>query len=320
MAYLLSSEEDNLIYLNTYHIFGRLKQSVNTCIYQPEISKIHAVFEWRQDGWYLTDFSSNGTWLNHRRLPKNEATKLQVGDAIFLASKSTHQLTVEDLSPPSDILLPYPDKNRESLIVLEWYNLLPDSHDPEISLFFDDESASWRLEHLNDDTQTQKSLKHNDVVSFNGRQWQLLVNTQIEETVQLTPNVASLDELSFLFNVSSDEETTQLTLKTSDQAIDLKVRSHHYLTLNLARKRIEDMKNGLNKELQGWVFCDQLSRDLGIELSHFNIQIHRARKQFSDSLNNLHLDQLFERQSGRIRLGSQNILIEKAGETEYSFQ
>ncbi|MCW9001005.1 MAG: hypothetical protein OQK04_20000, partial [Kangiellaceae bacterium] len=132
-------------------------------------------------------------------------------------------------------------------------------------------------------------------------------------------NVASLDELSFIFNVSGDEESTQLILKTSDQSIDLKVRSHHYLTLNLARKRVEDIKNGLNKEQQGWVFCDQLSQDLGIELSHFNIQIHRARKQFSDSLNNLHLDQLFERQSGKIRLGSQNIFIEKAGIVEYSF-
>ncbi len=318
MAYLVCMQEDTRCYLKAHHVFGRMAQSANTVIANLEVSKIHAIIEWNGQGWHITDFSSNGTWINESKVAKNTAIPIKSGDMICFAARSSNKFIVKDLSPPCDLLVAYDKNNQRDALELKPYNLFPDEEAPEISLFYENTLGGWFVEHLLDEGHEKESLKHNDIVKFAGNDWQLKVNVKLEDTVQLTPNIDSLDELSFVFNVSADEEATQLVLQASDQSIDLKVRSHHYLTLTLARKRVEDMQNGLQETHQGWSYSDDLSRDLGLELCHLNIQVHRARKQFSDNINNSHLDQLFERQCGQIRLGSQFITINKGGITEFS--
>ncbi len=318
MAFLDCAYENDRHYLKAHHVFGRLAKSANTVISNPEISKIHAIIEWNNHRWYLTDFSSNGTWINDSKVTKNIATPLKTGDIICFAARASTQFTVKDISPPSDLLMPYPSTAQQQAIALNPYNLFPNEEVPEISLFYENTIECWFLEHLLDKKHEKEALNHNDIVRFDGASWQLKVNEKLAETKQLVPNIVSLEELSFVFNVSQDEEATQLMLKTSDQSIDLKVRSHHYLTLILARKRIEDIQKGLQESHQGWLYSDDLSECLGLEQCHLNIQVHRARKQFSDNINNSHLDQLFERQCGKIRLGSQYITINKGGISEFS--
>jgi hypothetical protein len=318
MAYLVCIQDNIRCYLKTHHVFGRLAKSANTVISNPEISKIHTIIEWGNHGWHLTDFSSNGTWINNGKVTKNTATPIKLGDIICFAAKSSNEFVVNDISPPCDLLVPYEKNSPQTAIALKPYNLLPNEEAPEISLFYENAIERWFVEYLIDDEREKELLKHNDIVKFAGTGWQLKVNVKLEDTVQLTPNIESLEELSFVFNVSADEEATQLILQAVDQCIDLKVRSHHYLTLTLARKRIEDIKEGLQEAQQGWFYSDNLGKDLGLEPCHLNIQVHRARKQFSDNINNDHLEQLFERQCGRIRLGSQFITINKGGLTEFA--
>ena len=55
------------------------------------------------------------------------------------------------------------------------------------------------------------------------------------------------------FNVSQDEEETQLSLRVDDQEMDLGTRSHHYLLLLLARTRIQDKDAGHESDVQAGV-------------------------------------------------------------------
>src|SRR5690606_42011650 len=85
-----------------------------------------------------------------------------------------------------------------------------------------------------------------------------------------------------------------------------------FRSLHLARLRLMDAKAGLSASNQGWVYSDQLTSDLGIETTHINIQIFRARKQFSDTLTDvLGIQQLLERRGGKIRFGCDQFTIFK---------
>ncbi len=138
-------------------------------------------------------------------------------------------------------------------------------------------------------------------------------------TVPHLPLIQSVEDVALEFHVSADEESTQLLLHANDSVIDLKVRSHHYLTLNLARQRADDARLARTPAVQGWVPAEVISQSLGLDLCHFNILVHRARKQFSDHINSMVPDVLFERQGGKIRLATPKVEIHKAGQLEYIY-
>ncbi len=54
-------------------------------VLHPEVSRFHARLEWRENAYWIEDLSStNGTWLNGRRLSPHEPVALRPGDVIGL--------------------------------------------------------------------------------------------------------------------------------------------------------------------------------------------------------------------------------------------
>ncbi|MCS7135298.1 MAG: winged helix-turn-helix domain-containing protein [Candidatus Aenigmarchaeota archaeon] len=51
------------------------------------ISRIHAVIECRDDGYYIQDLSKHGTWINQKKLVKGKYYKLKDRDTIVLANR-----------------------------------------------------------------------------------------------------------------------------------------------------------------------------------------------------------------------------------------
>ncbi|SFU29600.1 hypothetical protein [Pseudoduganella namucuonensis] len=108
------------------------------------------------------------------------------------------------------------------------------------------------------------------------------------------------------FQVSLNEEHAYLRIALGARAeLDLGERAHHYSLLTLARRRMDDARQGLDPSSQGWIQLDQLSRMLGLDPSHLNIQIHRARSQIARALpDGATLPDVVERRRGELRLGS----------------
>lgn len=107
------------------------------------------------------------------------------------------------------------------------------------------------------------------------------------------------------FQVSLNEEHIFLQAKLpSGENIDLGERVHHYCLVTLARRRLHDARRGIDATGQGWVAVGDLARMLGLEPSHLNIQLFRARQHVACALApELDPKHLLERRRGEVRLG-----------------
>ena len=319
MATLLNLQTNQKYLLQSHHSFGRLKSSVNTFIPDPYISKVHTFIEWNGQYWLMRDVSTNGTWLNGNKLSKEKSVILHAGDIISLASKTGTSFKVTDVNPPCDLLVPI--DHEDDAIELQYFHLISNQGAPKVVLSFNNQTYTWWQEVLTEDlTESHEAFELDDreYLHVGGQTWQLQVNRTIDDTCLLRPSVSSLDELTFQFQTSLDEETTQVTLTNSEQSIDLLIRSHHYLTLSLARKRAFDIKLNVEESEQGWVYAECLAKELGLGASHLNIQIYRIRKQFIDALNNAcDSADIIERKGGKLRLASKNFRISKGDTLEF---
>jgi hypothetical protein len=90
-----------------------------------------------------------------------------------------------------------------------------------------------------------------------------------------------LSELTFAFEVSTDEEIVHLRLLSNLPAIDLGTRAHNYLLLTLARRRLQDVKDGLSERCAGWVHLNEWGHDESFQPPQLNIYVHRIRKLFA---------------------------------------
>ncbi len=318
MAYLFDVAAESFFPLAPHHTFGRLA-SVDTQLDKPYISKLHSAIEWNGRCWCIKNLGLNGTWVNDLQLGQGEATELKVNDHIHMAERSEPGFKVIDLAPPSDMLWPL-DMSVEQMpariqpVLLERYHLLPDTQTPELALYFDHQDQAWYAELMSSATEDQRreAIQAGDILQFDNLRWQFIRAQVYGPTEARTRNVLKLNEFEFVFNLSLDEETTQLELLSPLQSIDLGVRSHHYLMLQLARHRAEDAARGLDTKSQGWVYADQLATELGLDVTHMNIHIFRARKQLADCLPDSS-DQhcLLERRGGKIRFGCERFKIYK---------
>ena len=319
MAILFNNQTQQRCILQSHHSFGRRYGSVNTFVADAFISKIHAYIEWDEQNWLLRDVSINGTWLNGHKLACNQVAPLKVGDVISLASKLSYAFEVVDIKPPCDCLMPI--EHDSEIIELEHFHLLPSIQSRKMVLSYNNQTYSWWQEILDDSFSPSSNayeLNDKEYLTIDGLTWQLQINRSIADTQELKSNLTLLDELTFIFNTSLDEESTQIFMQHGEQNINFMVRSHHYLTLMLARQRAKDMQAGLNNTEQGWLYAEGLAKDLGLDANHLNIQIYRIRKQFVEALNNnCDSSHIIERNSGKLRLASKCFRIIRGDAVEF---
>ena len=329
MAYLFNHHTNARCYLYAYHSFGRFAYSVDTLITNPCVSKIHAIVEWKNNNWSIRDLSSNGTWLNQDKLTKDEALSLKIGDIIRFADDEQLSFQVENLNPPADVLLPTSKPNAEQqhteqnteqdAITLQPYHLLPNEQAPEIALILNRFTGQWSIEDVNDSQLAPRLLQENDVIEFSNQRWQLQLSHLEKNTELKVSSQLEIEDLCCIFELSLNEEVTKLKVKSPQETTNFYTRSHHYLTLSLARYRIEDAEKGLPNAEQGWVSTDRLLRDLGVDMPHLNIQIHRSRKQFAEILTNVHnAENVIERQLRQVRFACSAFEIYKGHQLESS--
>ncbi len=314
---ILSGPDNEFILLYSHHSFGRLAEKVDTMVQEPVVSRLHAVIKWHEDHWTLRDVSSNGTWINGQRIPQNHTTFLKLNDSIKFGSPHAGSYHVLDLSSPKDALIQSGIRPgcKPGIIYLLPYQFLPDEQQPELVIY--QQANNWCMESLSQANSTVRPLENSDIVHFANQQWYLRKAKLVDFTLPVAPETTSPEEVELLFNVSQDEEHCKLEINYLGQQVDLAKRSHHALSLALARYRYQDQKKHHHPNEQGWVYVDQLIRDLGLDEQHINIQIHRARKQIADTFHKtMDCSVFIERRMGQVRLGFPRFSIVKGGTPE----
>lgn len=120
--------------------------------------------------------------------------------------------------------------------------------------------------------------------------------------------------ISLHFDVSLDEEHVFLSITQDQRRLDLGERVHHYALLTLARRRLADRASGIDPHSQGWIDTELLSKMLGLEAAHLNIQIFRMRRQIALALPAS--PDVIERRRGQIRFGTPPVSIARGSAIE----
>lgn len=314
MAILVNTRSDEKTHLRQHHTFGRFSDQVDTVLDGSTVSRLHAAIEWQEPHWFVKDLSKNGTWYNGKRFLAGERIQLELNSELVFGDPDNVPYRVEDLSAPNSMLLPMDSKNEA--IALELFSLLPENN-PTHAIYYSVVSQTWNCDEV-DSPLVDQRLFHNQIVDLDGVSYRAFLVETDSLTDPYQNDEHMLGNLKFMFDLSLDEEVTQLQIEFGNQIHDLGERTHHYLLMHLARIRAESAAQGLDEKSQGWIDNELLSRQLGIEGPHLNILIFRARKQITDRLMMpIESSRLVERRKGRVRFGNTNFKIYKGASLEY---
>jgi len=307
MGMLLNSETGDRVLLRGNHVFGRNALRSDTVLPDPEASLLHAVLRWRDSGWVVTDHSRNGSTLDGRRISTGESVTLALGQVLRFGPTARAGWQVVDLSPPGSALFPL-DPGRAPL-PLARHNLLPDAASPELSLY-ESGASVWTMEQHGETHQ----MRDGDALVVAGARYRLVIANEVDDTRALAQQ-SEPPQLSF--RLSLDEEHTWLQVRCGPHQADLGERSHHYALATLARQRLADASEGIDPDAQGWLASARLARMLGMEPTHLNIQVFRARDQLMNALPMVSaLSQVIERRRGGLRLGTVGLEVHRGSQLE----
>ena len=296
MGTLFDPRTGERVVLRAEHVFGRNALRADTALDDPGISLMHAVVRWRSGRWMVSDHSRNGTFVDGQVLVPGEPFPLAVGAELRLGRGPGVVWRVHDVAEPVDALVP-PDP-RLPVIALASHNLLPSSEAPELCIY-QASPGLWMLEQ-NGET---RALKDGDAVQMDAGAHRFVAAAPMDDT-QVADVARESDSPLLVMRLSLDEEHASLEVKDGAARADLGERSHHYCLATLARRRMADQARGLEPGAQGWLGSAELSRMLGMETTHVNMQIFRAREQLMTALPGIAaLSRLIERRRGELRIG-----------------
>ncbi|MFT5137311.1 MAG: hypothetical protein ACI8XV_002351 [Arenicella sp.] len=332
MAYINFLGETNIEYLRDYHRIGRRVDAVDTRLDYPFVSKLHAVIEWKEPYWLIRDLSQNGIWVNGKRIEKQVRHILSINDRVEIAGSEGVQFEVLDLAKPVDMIY-MSDQKLEHILLVDGV-ILPNEIAPQLGLYKCPDRDQWFSEefqnltfHEQADCDGEQSVEigpyeHDDILKCGDVEWCFFLVNEDDATIEFQPEQLNIIDVEFRFDISQDEENTTLTLIHGDHEFDLGERSHHYLLAYLLRQKNSQLDSyeptKVNLQALGWINCQLIQQELGIDESLLNIQIFRARKQILGELNRFEGgSKLIERRRGSVRMGIDRFSIYKEGVREH---
>ena len=316
MAILQEERTQQQLTLRALHVFGRNPAKADTLLTNGDASQIHASIRWSGKQWEIIDHSRNGTFINGQRLAANVWQALLPGQKIRFAPGATLEWVVQSLDAPSAMLLPLQGSDGQTAILLKSIHFLPDEEAPEASVYRSP-LGQWIVETAQDD----RVLQDGDTIDVGLLSWRF----HCAQGFEVTTNVRELaapgsDGVLFDFQVSRNEEHIVLNLVSAHGQLSLGERTHHYSLLTLARARWQDAQRGLDASCQGWLAIEQLAHMLGLEQSHLNTHLFRARNQIAREFANAsNIENVIERRRGEVRFGAFAFRIVRGDELEARF-
>jgi pSer/pThr/pTyr-binding forkhead associated (FHA) protein len=276
MATLLHTRTGEGLRLHTRNVIGR-SPAADLQLNVPEISNEHAVVWWSGDAWSIRDLASrNGTFVDGKRIPPG--TDVAVHDNITLqfGDDENNKFTLTETSAPqaSAVSLLHDTSIDATGEILA----LPTADNPQVTVYRD-KLGHW----VGESSRRVARLSDLQLLRVAGDVYRVYLPVPSTETVRRRPK-PQIDTVKLRISHSVDEEYVSLEVVTrSEETLDLKARAHNYLLLLLARQRQADAEAGGSSAGHGWVYRDQLARQMRTDETTVNVQIFRARKALAEA-------------------------------------
>lgn len=305
MATIRNLTTAELSVVEAEHIFGRAP----TCAARVNagyVSAQHASLRWTGGRWILRDLGSrNGTFLNGDRLNMGEERPVKAGMRVSLGKPSEGGWELIDDSSPQVMAVPV--EGGEPVLLAGELLAVPSSEDPQVTIYRGSESP-WMLERADDAT---TAITNHQTFTAGARTWRFSCPEGIYQTALATsPNDLEVRHLQLSFSVSRDEEHVSLRMTCGGRSFDLGARSHNYLLLTLARRRLEDSAEGHPETSCGWVYQEDLAAGLDAGTSQVNLEVYRLRQQFG-GLGVVDAANIVERRprTRQLRIGTPHLVV-----------
>lgn len=266
----------------------------------------HASLTWREGGWFLRDLaSSNGTSVDEEPVAAGVSRMLQAGERLRFGGGEAWVL-LED-GPPGPVGL-LPDEARAvgargGLLVLP-------GDEAALLAVYEDGEGSWLLEEADDVVPCPPELER----ELEGGRWRVLLPVapaggELPSTWGQAGG-REVEAVCLRFTVSQDEEHVDTEVEVAGGRTVLRPRVHHFVLLELARRRLSDREAGVSVSEEGWAYVEDLCRGLDLRTPVLNLQLLRARQELAE-LGVEGVGRLFERRrlSGQLRLGLADVRV-----------
>lgn len=272
------------------------------------VSAEHASIFWTGGRWEVRDLgSTNGTWVDGRRLDPGERVALREGSELQIGGGAERWVLVDPLPPIASARRLDADEIR---IAEHGLLVLPSAADPVASLF-EDPAGRWLIE---TDGPARKAIDQEEILA--GVTWVLSIPPStpgglVSTTLSLGASSLRLDEVTLILEVSRDEEYVELSIARGGEVTRLPARAHHHLLLALARARLVDRADpSVSAAEQGWLYTDGVIAMLKSDSQRLCVDIFRARQQLANA-SVLNAGAIVERRATtrQIRLGTDRIEV-----------
>jgi hypothetical protein len=262
--------------LEPEHLIGRAPTCA-LCLSQRYVSAQHAAIRWNGSGWELRDLGSrNGTFLDGSRLKPAEVYSVHLGAKMAFGKFAAEQWELVDESAPR--IMATPIDGGDPVLLDGELLALPSNDDPRLTIYRNAE-GTWVLEQPDESISPITNLQ---IFEVDGRPWRFCCTENIRTTsLAVAPAELEVRHLQLSFSVSRDEEHVQLHMTCGGCFLDMAARSHNYLLLTLARRRLEDTAGGLADTASGWIYQEDLAHDPTMAPPQLNIDVFRIRRQFA---------------------------------------
>jgi hypothetical protein len=293
--------------LEPEHLIGRAPTCALTFPHR-FVSAQHAAIRWNGSRWEVRDLGSrNGTFLDGTRLKSGEECPLRVGSKIAFGKLGAVQWELVDESAPRVMAVPV--EGGDPVLLDGELLALPSNDDPRITIYRSSD-GTWVLEQPDESIAPITNLQTFEV---DGRAWRFCCTESIRTTsLAVAPSELEVRHLQLSFSVSRDEEHVQLFMTCGGSSFDMGARTHNYLLLTLARRRLEDATEGIAETTCGWIYQEDLAHDPTMAPPQLNIDVFRIRKQFA-ALGVVDAANIVERRprTRQLRIGTGYISIAK---------
>jgi len=294
------------VLLAARHVVGRAP-SCDLRLVSKNVSGIHAEVLWNGEHWTLQDLASrNGTFVDGRRLTAGERVALHEG-ATLAFGVAEQGYTLVSAEPPRL----FARASDGTVVVAEDELLcLPGPEKCELSIFCEADGR-WVVE----SEAGKRSLDQQDLVVAGGLPWRVTPPASIAQTRDVRAGTGiDVQDIGLEFTLSRDGEHVSGKIVGTEPVLELEFRAHLFLLVALVRARLADAgQPGLPISEHGWVYRDELTRELDIDLQLLNLWIFRARQQLARS-GLRGAGQAIERRAGthQLRIGVERIILHEA--------